>query len=189
MTSAQTKEIEMVQGVLSSLTGAKFDVSSAPDDFRGQSLHPKWFLKCNDINEARKTPYVNEAWRQEDGIMWLESLPLGDTIDWIEVAYGEEAAAASIDANYSDFGSKEFQKRFGREYPLVFQRIQRYEEVADGVSRSRKVHVELRKSGSKGIVVFAFAAKIAKPDVKSLAKKIEANVEALKEAFDQAMQV
>jgi hypothetical protein len=189
LTSAQTKEIEAVQAVLSSLTGAKFDVSNAPEDFRGQSLRSKWFLKCNDMSEARNIPYVNEVWRQEDDAIWLESLPLGDTIDWIEVAYGEEAAAGSIDVNYSDFGSKEFQKRFGREFPLVYQRIQRYEEVADGVSKSRRVHLELRKSGSKGIVVFTFAAKVAKPDIKSLTRKIQASVDALKEAYAQAMQV
>lgn len=188
MTSAQTKEIETVQLVLSSLTGAKFDVSGAPDDFRGQSLRPKWFLRCDDMDKARSIPYVNEAWRQDD-VVWLESLPLGDTIDWIEVAYGEEAAAASIDTNYSDFGSKDFQKRFGREFPLVYQRIQRYEEVADQVSKGRKLHLELRKSGSKGIVVFTFAAKITKPEVKSLARKVEASVDALKEAYGQAMQV
>lgn len=189
MTSAQTKEIETVQAALSSLTGAKFDVSGPPDDFRGQSLRPKWFLKCNDMNEARSIPYVNEVWRQDDSTLWLESLPLGDTIDWIEVAYGEEAAAASIDVNYSDFGTKEFQNRFGREFPLVFQRIQRYEEVADAVSKSSKLHLELRKSGSKGIVVFTFAAKITKPEVKSLTMKVEASVGALKEAYGQAMQV
>lgn len=141
------------------------------------------------MNVSRNIPFVNEVWRDEDDEIWLESLPLGDTIDWIEVAYGEEAAAMSIDVNYSDFGSKEFQKRFEREYPLVYQRIQRYEEVADGVSKSRKVNLELRKSGSKGIVVFTFAAKVTKPEIKSLTRKIESSVDALKEAYGQAMQV
>jgi hypothetical protein len=184
-----TKEIEAVQEDLLELTGAKFEVSSVVDEFRSRSLRPKWFLKCTDMNEARRIPHVNEVWKQEDGTAWLESLPLGDTIDWIEVAYGEEEAARSIDVNYSDFDTKAFQARFGAKYPLVFQRIQRYEEVARSVSKARRVHLELRKNGSKGIVVFAFAARIAEVDLKSLAKKMETNIEALKDAYGQAMQV
>jgi hypothetical protein len=188
MDLASTRESEVVREFLTKLTGATFEISQTTDDFRTESLHVKWFLKCNDISQARTIPHVNQAWKQPDGTIWLESLPLGDTIDWIEVAYGEEAAAKSIDTNYSDFGSMEFQKRFSNEYPLVYQRIQRYEEVAGLVSKSRKVHIELRNNGSKGIVVFTFAAKLTSVD-KSLDKKVEANVEALKEAYNQAMQV
>lgn len=171
------------------LIGTRFEATNIPDQFRNRSLQPKWFLKCDDMKQAKTTPYLNEVWKQEGGEIWLESLPLGDTIDWIEVAYGEESAAASIDVNYSEFDSKEFQARFGREYPLVYQRIQRYEEVADRVSRDKKVHLNLRKSGSKGIVVFTFAVEIAKMDSKMLAKKLVTSVDALKEAYTQAMQV
>jgi len=103
------KEAEAVSEILSSLTGARFEVSNTPDDFRNQSINPRWFVMCKGMRQARGIPYVNEAWKQHDGTIWLESLPLGDTIDWIEVAYGEEAAAKSIDVNYSDFGSKKFQ--------------------------------------------------------------------------------
>jgi hypothetical protein len=183
------KEAESVRETLSNLTGAKFEVSNTPDDFRNQSINPKWFVRCKEMVQARDIPYVNEAWKQQDGMIWLESLPLGDTIEWIEAAYGEEAAAKSIDANYSDFGSKKFQVEFGGEYPLVYQRIQTYDEVAARVSKLRKAHVELRNNGSKGIVVFTFAAKFTAADVKSLGEKIEANVEALKEAYTEAMRV
>jgi hypothetical protein len=183
------KEAEAVRETLSKLTGAKFELSNTPDDFRNLSINPRWFVRCKEMVKARNIPYVNEAWKQQDGAIWLESLPLGDTIDWIEAAYGEEAAAKSIDVNYSDFGSKKFQAEFSSEYPLVYQRIQTYEEVAERVSKLWKVHVELRNSGSKGIVVFTFAAKFTDPDAKSLSKKIETGVGALKEAYTQAMQV
>jgi hypothetical protein len=183
------KEAELVRETISKLTGADFEVSNTPDDFRNQSINPRWFVKCRDMTQARNIPHVNEAWKQQDGTIWLESLPLGDTIDWIEAAYGEESAAKSIDVNYSDFGSKKFQEEFGGEYPLVYQRIQTYEEVAGRVSKVRKLHIELRNSGSKGIVVFTFAAKFADTDVKSLGKKIEDCVEALREAYTEAMQV
>jgi hypothetical protein len=186
--SVNEKEAESVKEMLSKLVGSVFEVSNTPDDFQNQSIHPRWFLKCNDRSQANNTPYVNEAWKQPDGTVWLESAPLGDTIDWIEMAYGEEAAAKSIDVNYSDFVSKEFQETFGREYPLVYQRIQQYSEIATQVSSARKVQIELRNSGSKGIVVFTFAAKMKDVEAKSLEKKLSANVEALKDAYTQSMQ-
>lgn len=181
--------METIQETLLRLTKTKFEATNVPDQFGNRSLQPRWFLKCSDMSQARAIPYLNEIWKEEDGAVWMESLPLGDTIDWIEAAYGEESAAASIDVNYSEFGSKEFQTRFGREYPLVYQRIQRYEEVADRVSSDNKAHLELKKSGSKGIVVFTFAIKIAKVDSKTLLRKISSSVDALKEAYAQAMQV
>jgi hypothetical protein len=187
--TAMEKEAESVSEILSKLTGAKFEVSNTPDDFRNQSINPRWFVRCREMTQARNIPHVNEVWRQPDDTIWLESLPLGDTIDWIEAAYGEEAAAKSIDVNYSDFGSKKFQVEFGGEYPLVYQRIQTYHEVAGRVSKVRKVHVELRNSGSKGIVVFTFASRFKGSSGTSLSRKIEASVDALKAAYTEAMQV
>jgi hypothetical protein len=186
---AKITEAESVRQLLSNLTGAEFEISNTPDDFRNQSINPKWFLKCKDMKQAREIPHINEAWKQKDGTIWLESLPLGDTIDWIEAAYGEEAAAKSIDVNYSDFGSKKFQNEFGNEYPLVYQRVKTYEELAVRVSKVSKVHLELRNSGSKGIVVFTFASIIKGVTSKSMGKKLELNVGALRDAYTQAMQV
>lgn len=182
-------EAEAVREVLSSITQVHFEVTNVPDDFQTQSLHARWFIQCLDTKEARAVPHVNKAWQQEDGSVWLESLPLGDTIDWIEVAYGEEAAARSLDTNYSDFGTKDFQAGFGNTFPLVYQRIQTYAEVASRISKEKKVHLELRNNGSKGIVVFTFVSKIGLHDSKTLSTKVEASVEALKEAYTRAMQV
>lgn len=183
------KEPEIVRGMLSDITGVKFEITNTPDDFQNQSLNPIWFVKCVDPIQARSAPYVNEAWKQRDGSIWFETFPLGDTIDWIEVAYGEDAAARSLDLNYSDFGTKEFQSDFGGEYPLVYQRIQTYVEVANRISRARKIYLELRNNGSKGIVVFTFVTRIEDVNPNTLDKVVAAAVEALREAYTLAMQV
>jgi hypothetical protein len=185
--SAAEKEANEVKDILSNLTGLRFEITNAPDDFRSRFIHPEWFLSCLDSKEAKKFPYVNEAWKDQDGGLWLESLALGDTIDWIEVAYGEDAAANSIDLDYTNFASEKFQAEFGARYPLVRQRIQSYEEIAEGVSKVRKVHLEVRNSGSKGIVVFTLVAKLSM-GTKSLDKRLEVSVAALREAYTQATQ-
>lgn len=90
----------------------------------------------------------------------MESLMLGDTFSWIESTYGEEAAVTSMDLNFSDFTSKEFQARFEKDYPLVQRRIQTYQGIVEQIATKYKLGMELRESGSKGIVVFSLVVKV-----------------------------
>jgi hypothetical protein len=179
-------QAETVREELVKLTGAKFAIANPSESHPGYH-NVEWFIRCTDI-KMREIAHVNSVWKEEKGPIWVESYPLGDTIEWIELAYGEEAAVNSLDTEYSDFQSKESQAEFSTLYPLVMRRILRYEDLAADISTRRKVHVELKKSGSKGIVVFTLAAKITDFDSKSLEKKLEMNIEALKEAFQLATQ-
>jgi hypothetical protein len=180
-------EAEVVKSLLSSITGAPFRISSPEADESFLKEKPIWFVWCPDAFYLDKMGHTQRAWRDSSGIV-LESAILGDTIDWLELAYGEEAAAKSLDMDFSNFSSKEFRVEFASEFPLVHQRIQTYEAIATEVSKNRRIHIELRHNGSKGIVVFTFAARF-EADSKSLTKKVEVNVEALREAYQQAAQI
>jgi len=180
-------EVETVRKAIMKLTGAEFVIANPSE------LHPgyhnlDWFIQRSDLRKLREVAHINSAWKERQGPVWIESSPLGDTVDWIESAYGDEAAANSLDTDYSDFQSKAFQAEFGALYPVVLRRIQRYADIVEDISKSRRVHLELRKSGSKGIVVFTLAARIGDVDSKTLEKKLETNIEALKEAFHLATQ-
>ncbi len=181
MSAEKTKEL------LSQFTAAPFHISEPHPDDPVRREAPDWFVSYTDASYVSKVPYVQRAWKSKGEII-LESTDLGDTIDWIESAYGEEAAAESLDINYSNFTNKEFQIDFAKRYPLIHQRIQTYETIAVGISRTQKVHLELGHSGSKGIVTFALRARF-RADSKSVAKQVEANVKALKDAYEQIMQV
>lgn len=180
------KEEETVRDTLSKITGAKFEVLQTPSDYHFPVKNIQWFIRCRVLDDIRKTPYLNASWRETGGPIWLESLVIGDTINWIETAEGEEAAGKSLDIDYSEFDSQKFQAEFGRNHPLVFKQIQRNEAVVERLAKSFKVNLEFRKSGSKGIAVFSFAAKIPDFDSKTLEEKLRTNVEALKEAYQQA---
>jgi len=103
-------------------------------------------------------------------------------------SYGEEAGAESLDLNYSDFSDRKLRAEFERKYPLVQQRIQYCELIAEEAAKKHGVHLELRSSGSKGIVVFTLAARISAQDSASLGKHVDACVAALRDAYAQAMQ-
>jgi hypothetical protein len=175
-------EAKKIQDVISRIIGVQFEITNIEENRPNSLIHPLWYMSCLEITQASKIPYVNSLWR-EGGEIWVESLTIDNSSQLIELTYGEEAAARSSDLG---FESEEFQLELHRDYPIVFQKIQRYKSIANQVSERRKVQLELKKEGAEGIVDFTFVAKIMDTDDKSLENKLRANVEALKEAYQQA---
>jgi len=180
---------ELVRDLVSKATNVRFEIiqQSAGNPFPIKDVD--WFIRCRNREDIERTPYLNSVWKEKDGPVWLESLAIGDTLDWIGSSYGEEAAAETLDLNYSEFSGKEFQTEFGREYPLVRQRIQSCELIAEEAAKKHGVHLELRSSGSKGIAVFTLEARMLAQDSSSLGKQVEASVAALRDAYVQTMQL
>jgi len=177
-----------VRGTLSRLTGAPFEISNLSPDDPLLKVNPVWFVWCPDAYYLKSMAHAQRAWRDDKGIV-LESAVLGDTIDWIELVYGDEEAGKSLNIDYSNFSSNEFREEFGSKFPLVYERIQRYEAITATISKEKHIYLEVRSIGSKGMLVFTLAAKIAGEDVeKSLKEKIEVNAEALKEAYREIVQ-
>ena len=182
------KEKELIKDMVSKATDARFEIIQQFSDNPLPISNVEWLIRCRNREDIERTPYLNSVWKAKDGPVWLESLALGDTLDWIGLSYGDESAGQSLDLNYSDFSDKKFRAGFDSKYPLVHQRIQTYEAIAERASKKHGVHLELRSSGSKGIVVFTFAARMANRPAASLARQVEAGVSALKDAYQQAMQ-
>ena len=181
-------QAEHVRDLISKVTGARFEILSPPADHPLPVRDVEWFIRCRILEDIKKTPYLNSAWKERRGPVWLESLMLGDTFAWIESAYGEEAAVQSMDLNFSDFSSKESQARFANDLPLVYRRIQTYQGVIEQSAKKHKVHMELRESGSKGIVVFSILAKIQEKETR-LDERVEKGIGAMKEAYALINQV
>ena len=182
-------EREQVRDLVSKLTGARFEVvpAAASDSFPIKDI--QWFMRCRNQEDIQRAPYLNSVWKLRDGPIWLESLAIGDTFTWIGSAYGEEVAADTLDMNFSDFGDKGVRRQLESKFPNAYRRIRSSELVAAEAGKKRHVDVELRSSGSKGIVVFTIAAEISDPKAGKLAKQVGACVEALREAYQGAMEL
>ena len=149
-------------------------------------------MRCRNREEIAKAPYLNAVWKERGVGIWLESLAVGDTIDWIELAYGDEKVGESLDIDYSRFDDPSFQEDFTQRFPIVMRRIREYEQVAADISKKRKVKLQIRRAGSRGMLVFTVAALVESPKratQASLRSAIKKNVSALKETYQQIAQL
>jgi hypothetical protein len=184
----KTSEKEFVREEVSKATGVHFEVVAPHPAFPLPLDRLEWFMRCRNKDEIGNAPYLNVVWKERGVGIWLESLAVGDTIDWIELAYGEERAGESLDLDYSQFDEPSFKAEFNRKFPIVMARIREYEEAAAGISKRRRVHLEIRRAGSRGMLVFTIAARVSVSkgaSLSALGSAIRRSVSALKEAYEQ----
>lgn len=181
-------ELELVRQTVSEATGAHFEVVPPHPAFPLPADHLDWFMRCRNAEEIAKSPYLNVVWREKGGGIWLESLAVGDTVDWIDLAYGEEQAAKSLDIDYSRMADPAFRDEMEKRYPVVMGRIREYEAVAAEVAKKSKAHLEIRRAGSKGMLVFTVAARVKTrkgAKLQTVGNEVRKGVSALKEAYEQ----
>ncbi len=188
----ELSEEEDLREVLTEVTGVHFEIITPPPGFPLSQRNLRWFIRCRNGEEIAKSPHVNAAWRGEEGPIWLESLAIGDTIDWIELAYGEDRAAESLDLDYSYFDDPSFQAEFKRKYPVVLSRIKEYSDIVARISSKSSVHLEIRHMGAKGMLIFTLAARLnsgRRLSRQSLTNIVKKNVAAMKEAYAEILEV
>ena len=185
-------EEEDLRDMLTQVTGVHFEIIVPPPGFPLSLRNLQWFMRCRLGEEVTRSPHVNAAWREQDGPVWLESLAIGDTIDWIELAYGEERATESLDLDYSYFDDPAFQAEFKRRFPIVQGRIEEYSDIVARISSRRSVHLEIRHMGARGMLVFTLAARLRNAkrlSRLSMTNMIKKNVKAMKEAYEEILEV
>jgi hypothetical protein len=190
--NAKASEQEFVRDAVSEAAGVHFEVVAPHPAFPLAADRLEWFMRCRNGEEIAKAPYVNAAWKERGVGIWLESLAVGDTVDWIEIAYGDEKVGESLDIDYSRFDDSSFQEDFTQRFPIVMRRIREYEQIAADVSKKREVKLQIRRAGSRGMLVFTVAALVQSPkstSQASLGSAIKENVSALKETYQQISQL
>ena len=188
----KTSEQEFVRETVSNATGVRFEVVAPHPAFPLAAERLEWFMRCRNGEEIAKAPYLNAVWKERGVGIWLESLAVGDTVDWIELAYGDEKVGESLDIDYSRFDDPSFQQDFSQRFPIVMRRVREYEQVAADISSKRKVRLQIRRAGSRGILVFTVAALVQSPQraaQASLRSAIKKNVSALKETYQRISQL
>jgi hypothetical protein len=185
------KESEFVREKVSEATGARFELVPPHPAFPMPVEKLDWFIRCRNKEDIAKAPYLNVVWKEKGGPVRMESLAVGDTVDWIEIAYGDQQAGESLDIDYSRMDDPAFQAEFNRKFPIVMGRIKKYEEVAARVSKETGARLEIRRSGSRGMLVFTVAAEVRVKkgaSLRALGTAIEKGVGALKKAYAEIEQ-
>jgi hypothetical protein len=189
---AKASEQEFVRDTVLEAAGVHFEVVAPHPAFPLAADRLEWFMRCRNGEEIAKAPYLNAVWKERGVGVWLESLAVGDTVDWIELAYGDEKVGESLDIDYSRFDDPSFQDDFTQRFPIVMRRIREYEQIAADISKKRKANLQIRRSGSRGMLVFTVAALVESPKgaaQASLGSAIKKNVAAMKETYQQISQL
>ncbi len=183
----KTNEKEFVRETVSKATGVHFEIVEPHPGFPLSLERLEWFMRCRNKDEIGRAPYLNTVWKEKRVGMWLESLAVGDTIDWIELAYGEEGVNQSLDIDYSRLEKDPvFQRDLEQKYPIVMERIKRYESEISRIAKKRRVHLELKRVGSRGMLVFTIAALVEpRKTLASLGAALEKSIDAMREAYTE----
>jgi len=172
-------EIE-VRDALFRITGAHFEIKEP-----SHRSTARWLLVCREVTEARKIPYVNIARADRDNTIWLESVEIGDSLEWIYQHYGDAGVAKVKEMNFINFPSVRAREELGDRFPKVMRRLEMYEKFLKTSSEKHGSRLEMRYQGSKERISFRLAAKIiVDNEVQSALSKITQAVRALNEAYD-----
>lgn len=146
----------------------------------------KWIIQCSDMQNMNRTRHVNMIWKGTDDIIRVESMTLGDSAEWVEIDYGEEAVIDIHDQGSPDFSKQDIRAKFAHDF-LTYERLQEYERIATEVSARRDVQVRIRFDRGKLITVFSMEARIdyRRSDPQQTIEAVLSNVKALKEALDE----
>lgn len=168
------------------ITGIRFEIRE-PDPCDSDHFElARWFMVCREITEARKIPQVNVAWADRDNVIWLESVEIGDSLEWIYQHYGDVGVARVKEINLMGFQSLRTREELGYHFPKVMRRLQTYDKFLKNASEKHgMVPLEMRYQSGKERISFRLAAKIVTSSAgQSLFSEIRRGVGALSEAYD-----
>lgn len=180
-------EAELFKDKLSTLTAAKFQIMQPESNYPAPKQDVRWYVRCSDILDATSVGYVNVVWKDKESNIWLESIPLGNTSDWIGREYGEQGVIEARRIDLRDFANPNIREKFGKQYPVVLKRLRTYEEILTKVSLKLGVGLEMRYDVSPRIVFFRMRARINRNELNSRRrmKEVKLAVRALKEAYKE----
>jgi hypothetical protein len=175
----------VIRDMVVAATGSTYGIKAALPEFPPPSHHASWYLLGNELRGPNSTMHAHTAWEDDSGNIFIRSMYLGDTTDWIGPSYGEEGAIDAMRIDYSDFNRA--RKMLARKFPLVEERLSRYERILGDISSKYHVALTLWCAGEMGLATFYVIAKISARDLaaEEKAKMVKLNVKALKEAWNE----
>jgi len=177
------EEAYSLRDLISKVTGMEYGIREALPDFPPPADHATWYLLGREFRLPKGVPYANVLWEDAAGNIFIQSIEIGESTDWIGPIYGEEGIIAALRMDYStpDRGRRAFAKRF----PAVEKRISSYEDIISRISLKHRASLSLRWDGEIGSGTFRIEAKISEDGRTEKEDAMKQNVEALKEAWKE----
>jgi len=178
-------EIEAIRVKLTEITGATF-AAVEPVSIPRLAGQAKWLVQCSDLKRISKARYANRVWEDSEGEIYIESLSIGDSLQWIEEDYGEDGVvkAEGMDLHHLDAG--EVARKLKLKFPLVSERLLAYWKIAKEYSEEYDVDLRLAYS-SNGVATFYLSTKsrTAGLELSGKLQSIQRNASVIKAAMQE----
>ena len=184
MSGTSQSEPEAIARELSRTVGAKFKVHEPTAEFPPSASRVDWVVRCVDLANAPKAFHVDAVWKEGQDI-FVETRSIGSTSEWVETDYGEKAAGRALRMDLTNFDSPQLREHFGKQFPKVAGRLEKYERLLTEVSSKYDANLRIRYDGGKGIAVFYLQSRSQAGSVDSEIAQIKKSAAALKAAIKE----
>jgi hypothetical protein len=137
---------------------SKYEIVTAIPEFPPSQDHATWYLLGKRTAGHGSIPYASIAWESDRGQLFIQSIYLGNTNEWLEASYGEDAVISGMKIDYRDFQNA--RGILAKNFPAVERTLQRYEKALAKVSSKESLNLTLRCDGVEGLATFYLLAKI-----------------------------
>ncbi len=144
------QEVKVGQKKLIELTGARFKVVKPRRDSPVWRDKLVWLIQSSDLQRLGETSYANTIWKDTDGIVSIDTVSIGDTLEWIETEYGEQACGEAIKMKFGQLTNGEDRQKFAERFPNADKRLRAYEAIVERVSATRSVDIIITREKSWG---------------------------------------
>jgi hypothetical protein len=178
-------EADAIRAGMVRWTRAKYNLMLPNPRDPPSSDSEKWLIIAAERSQAKLTFHARAVWKDDAGTVWVESFLLGNTIDLIELTYGEEGLIEADNLDLTEFFKPEVREEFGDRFPIVYAYLLGYEKILAKISARRDVQLQMGYVGDVGGAVFYMEAKIERADLnfESKLETIRLSALALKEAL------
>lgn len=187
------KEVESIRDALSKFAHVKYGITEPEPDFPPSSNGLEWFLRIDDLRDAKRAEYAVSIWEDGRGSAWIQSAGLGDLAELVSDEYDIELYRKFAKLDLRNFASPVVREKFARLFPTLGAYLAKCDESVKEVGSKTGLRLQMRFSGGldENIGEYVLFWMIAELDVKGMdlrkkVQKIEIGLDAMREALQKA---
>ncbi len=180
------EEAEMIREAISRFTKTEYEFSEPLQGFPSPEKDVVWLIISPFQLAERVDSPAPFIWEDKSGILHVESVQLGNTIEWVEQTYGEKGAI-KVSSMALDFSKPKSREEFKKLFPTAYRRLSDYEKILAEVSSMRATSLSMNYERNQNMVSFyAVATFDARGlDTQTKIERIKLTIEAIREALDR----
>ena len=178
------KEAFSLREIMMEATGARYEIREVLPEQPAASHREPWYLLEGEFRGPRGTGHASVVW-QNDSDIFIQSMYIGNTVEWIAPIYGEKGAIEASRVDYSDFPRA--RTILAEKFPEFEERLLAYERIVREISGKQKAVLSIQPVGERRVVTFLLLGQVHTRGLTAAEKlrAVKQTVEALKAAWNE----